>query len=60
MLVQSSGEKTKRKKMLKWNKGDVIHREAPFIAMLTKDNIKQYCSYCFRILLGKSKLGKNY
>ena len=35
--------------MLKWNKGDVIHREAPFIAMLTKDNIKQYCSYGLQI-----------
>ena len=30
------------------------------LQLLTKDNIKQYCSYCFRILLGKSKLGKKY
>ena len=43
--------------MIKWTKGAVLHRESPFIAMLTKENIKLFCNYCFG-RLGKHKIGK--
>jgi len=33
-----------------WKKGSVLHREAPFLAMITKDNVKTHCTYCFKKL----------
>ena len=33
-----------------WKKGSVLHREAPFLAMITKDNVRTHCTYCFKKL----------